>query len=75
MRLGMAAANSLSIITLALFLWMGWIQGNVAEGDTEQENASLKKRLVYMPSSQVRRVEGLGNHQECYICIALGPLH
>ena len=27
---------------------------------TEQENASLKKRLVYMLSSQVRRVEGLG---------------
>ena len=27
---------------------------------TEQENASLKKRLVSMLSSQVRRVEGLG---------------
>lgn len=27
---------------------------------TEQENASLKKRLVSMLSSQVRRVEGFG---------------
>ena len=34
---------------------------------TEQEIASLKKRLVSMLSSQVRRVVGLmGNHQECY---------
>ena len=39
---------------------------------TEQENAHLKKRLVSMLSSKVRSVEGF---HECYISIALGPLH
>ena len=42
---------------------------------TEQENASLKKRLVSILSSQVRSVEGFGQSSKCYISIALGPLH
>ena len=33
---------------------------------TEQENASLKKRLVSMLSSQVRRVEGFGQSSRGY---------
>ena len=37
---------------------------------TEQEIASLKKRLVSMLSSQVRGWRALAHHQECYIHIA-----
>ena len=40
------------------------------EGHARQEIVSLKKEMLFMCSSQVRRLEGLrhqANRQECYI--------